>query len=112
MSTWTINPSEYDAYRERHGSGSLAPHIGRGRSFVCKHHDADGAVLVEIGTHAELVVTAEEFKAEFFMAFMDEATFYFGSPEAQASAQIQINAQMEAEQFCFEQDRLALRQTN
>lgn len=107
MSTWTINPSEYEAYRERHGSASLLPHVGRGRAFVCKHHDAEGAVLVEIGTHAELVVTADEFKAEFFLSFLDEATLYFGSPEVQASAQIQLNAQMAAEQVCIEHDRSA-----
>ena len=107
MSTWTINPSEEESYRELHGSSSLLLYSGRGNLFICKHHDAAGATLVEVGTHVELAVTADEFKSEFSFCFMDEAVFFFGSPEAQASAQRQLDAQIAASQFCIEQDRVA-----
>lgn len=107
MNTWTIDPSESEAYREQHGSSSLMLYAGRGRHFVCKHHDGNGAVLVELGAHAELAVTAEEYKAEFFLAFMDESTFYFGAPEVKESAERQLTAYLEAKQFCIEQDRSA-----
>ena len=106
MSTWTINPTEFESYRERHGSSSLHLHAGRGDLFICKHHDAQGGVLVNIGTHAELAVTAEDFMAEFTFACLDESAYYFGSPEMKASAERQLNAQMAAVQLCIEQDRV------
>lgn len=38
--------------------------------------------------------------------------FYAGTSYGQAVDGVSFNAQMEAEQFCIEQDRLALRLTN
>ncbi|MCZ8254693.1 MAG: hypothetical protein O9327_03275 [Polaromonas sp.] len=105
MSTWTINPNEFDLYRERHGSDSLMLHVGRGKVFVCKRHDADSATLVEVRSHAEVTMTAKEFKAEFKLCFVDEANLYCGSPEDKASAQRQIDAQAAAVRYCIEQDR-------
>lgn len=105
MSTWTLNPSEFDSYRERHGGDSLMLHAGRGKVFVCKRHDPDSATLVEVRSHAEVTMTAKEFKAEFKFCFVDEAILYCGSPEDRASAQRLIEAQAAAVRFCIEQDR-------
>lgn len=93
-----------NAYRKRHGPLSLATYVGRGRHFVCKHKDDTGAVLVEIGTHAELMLNAKEFEEEFFLCFLDEAAFYFGTEESQASAAATLNAEVAARQFCIDQD--------
>lgn len=63
MSTWTISPAVSDACRERYGSASLALHLGRGSSFVCKRHDGPGAALVEFGTDVDsqaLTTTGKE----------------------------------------------------
>ncbi len=93
------------AYRERHGSSSLLLHMGAGKTCVCKHADKAGAVMVELGTHAEFTVSAQEFKSNFFIAFMDEAVYYFGTKAQKEAADMAFKSYAAATRYCIDQDR-------
>ena len=95
--------ARYRAYRARHGRQSLLLYAGRGGHFVCKHADAECAILVELGTHAEVTLTPDEFKAE-FTQFVDDVLFFLGTEAQQAAAEAQLDAQMAATRLCMEQE--------
>lgn len=94
---------QYRAYRARHGRQSLLLYAGRAGHFVCKHADAERVILVELGTHTEVTLTPDEFKAE-FTQFMDDVLFFLGNEEQQAAAEAQLDAQMAAMRLCMQQE--------
>ncbi len=95
----------YYDYRLRHGSCSLQLYFGRGGVFVCEQHDDNGAVLLELYTRTELIVTAHEFKAGFFMLFRDDMSFSIGSQETQEAVRRELEAHVAAVLLCLEKDR-------
>lgn len=89
------------AYREKHGAATLKAYVGRGTRWMCKHHDGQRALLLKLGSYDELIVSADEFKAEFRWYLHDEAVFFFGSKEQQSILSNDIREQEAAIQRCI-----------
>jgi len=93
---------QVDVYREKLGASTLLPYVGRGFRWLCKLYDDQGVVLVKLGSIEELTISVEDFRAEFSFYLLDEAVYYFGSKEAQAAADADLNEQLAAIKRCIE----------
>lgn len=95
---------ECKAYRVNHGANTLMPYKGRGDSWICKEVDDQQATLVKLGSSDQLIVSADDFKSEFFNYFVDESVFYFGNPDMKAALSSEIALQIAAMKTCLASD--------